>query len=857
MQQTYRIFLASSYELKADREQFEIFIARQNNLLKDKNVYLQVVLWEDIGGEVYQTHKQDHYNKELKSCDIFVMLYWSKVGKFTNIEFDRALGQFRFTDHNPKIYVFEKIAPLPKTQNDVDKDSLVAFKKKYADEGQFPIQYKDAEELTGLFKTNLDKLFADKYLLEGSNKHKNPAECLYTDGNSVPIGFIGRDDELKAIREKLNKGGSLMLINAEGGIGKTSLAAKYWEESLSDYKYNAWLFCEVGIIPALKKLAPKLDVDLAGLNEEQQTEAMKQALMPIANDTLLVLDNANTADDIKEFIKVFRGFGWHVLLTSRCHAVLEKEQELHIEHLPPFLAKELFEKNYKEETTEFDTLLDRLLAAIGYHTLLTEIFSKNLAELRDIGETLAKFLNDLETKGLYLEERSFNIRTDYTLNVHKIADHTDAIIEILYDFTALEESERYYLVNLALLPAVNYDLKFLAQLFDPATIINLKKILDSLFQKGWLGYAESSYRISPVIQKLVLQRNKDSLRQDSERLLINLGEKLDGDGTYLTNLSYSEAAYFARLVPVITKNLEVNPFKLLGQLNDRSGVYNLAVGNLFEAKSAIEKYREIAIAVDDEKGLSISYTRLGDVLLELGDLTNAVDFYEKGRDLNEMLNNRYLRDASYKHSLSISYERLGDIHVRLKNLEKALEFYERENELIGQLCNEYPESLSFRAASAIFYEKLGSVYIRLYEIEKALNYFQKFNESIGKLYKEHPSYVYYKNALAVSFERLGSTHFSLGDLVMAFDCFQKFNELKKQLYHEHPNNTDFKNGFAISHDNLGDVYNRNSEIKMAKHHYQKAMVLWEELVVTTPQIAEFQRCLTMIGKKLSDLADII
>src|ERR1700722_9664856 len=118
---TYRIFLASSFELKEDREQFELFVGRQNNLLKDRHVYLQTVLWEDIGAAVYPTQKQDHYNKELKTCDIFVMLYWSKVGKYTSIEFEMALAQFRYTETHPQIFLYEKTSPQPASQTKKDK----------------------------------------------------------------------------------------------------------------------------------------------------------------------------------------------------------------------------------------------------------------------------------------------------------------------------------------------------------------------------------------------------------------------------------------------------------------------------------------------------------------------------------------------------------------------------------------------------------------------------------------------------------------------------------------------------------------------------------------------------------------
>ena len=112
---------------------------------------------------------------------------------------------------------------------------------------QFSTTFENLDALENAFNKSIDALFNEGYLTHGE-----PAKLLYTDGHGVPATFIGRKDELEAIREKLDAGGTLLLINAEGGIGKTTLAAKYWEESLYKYKHNAWLFCENGIVESLK-----------------------------------------------------------------------------------------------------------------------------------------------------------------------------------------------------------------------------------------------------------------------------------------------------------------------------------------------------------------------------------------------------------------------------------------------------------------------------------------------------------------------------------------------------------------------------------------------------------------------------
>lgn len=100
-----KIFLASSSELASDRKAFEAFVDQQNKLLVDQQLLLELVMWEDFLDAMSQTRLQDEYNKALRSCDVFVMLYHTKVGKFTGEEFETAFGQFQETNR-PRIYTY-------------------------------------------------------------------------------------------------------------------------------------------------------------------------------------------------------------------------------------------------------------------------------------------------------------------------------------------------------------------------------------------------------------------------------------------------------------------------------------------------------------------------------------------------------------------------------------------------------------------------------------------------------------------------------------------------------------------------------------------------------------------------------
>src|SRR4249919_3953783 len=69
-----KIFLASSNELKPERQQFEIEIYRKCKSWFDKGIFLHLDIWEDLSTRLSLTGSQSEYNKFVKDADVFVFL---------------------------------------------------------------------------------------------------------------------------------------------------------------------------------------------------------------------------------------------------------------------------------------------------------------------------------------------------------------------------------------------------------------------------------------------------------------------------------------------------------------------------------------------------------------------------------------------------------------------------------------------------------------------------------------------------------------------------------------------------------------------------------------------------------------
>ena len=212
--------------------------------------------------------------------------------------------------------------------------------------------------------------------------------------------------------------------------------------------------------------------------------------------------------------------------------------EILLGHLDPKDAQALYLKEQHEETPEFDKLLDKLLKAIDYHTLLVEVFSKNLGRASARGIDLKTFMGKFESEGIVLERKAnTRLQTDYAFYINKQVATPNDILEALYDFSELNEDERHHLVKMALLPVDAYRQQFLAEMFEPEDETLFYETLDNLYRNGWIGGTYDSLRLSPVVQKLVLQKNQKTLWEDGKDLLKKLTALIkhegDKDNTYL------------------------------------------------------------------------------------------------------------------------------------------------------------------------------------------------------------------------------------------------------------------------------------------------------------------------------------
>jgi internalin A len=94
----------------------------------------------------------------VRASDVFISLFGTKAGKYTEQEFDAAFGQFT-ANGSPRIYTYFKETHVKASSaHREDLLSLWAFQDKLKELGHYPTDYENIEHLKLQFRTQLDKL---------------------------------------------------------------------------------------------------------------------------------------------------------------------------------------------------------------------------------------------------------------------------------------------------------------------------------------------------------------------------------------------------------------------------------------------------------------------------------------------------------------------------------------------------------------------------------------------------------------------------------------------------------------------------------------------------------------------------
>lgn len=337
----------------------------------------------------------------------------------------------------------------------------------------------------------------------------NEREFVVThNANIKPVSyFTGRETELQELRQRIEEGRKSVLMSGMGGIGKTHICRKLFEEYLNRHANEGnGPFQHIGYIEYNGDMGSSLQNCLKFKQQdspEQNQEAAWRELEYLASDgkILLFVDNVDKTIGEDCGLRRLKGIPGAVVLTSRQASFSDEFEPYRIGFLGMEQCKEIYEKirfrcsSKKVDLEEIEDLEYVIENLSGRHTITVELLA-HLARTKTW--PVRKLREKLEEKGFCLEFH----KDGEIVNIQKS-------YEVLYDLSGLTDTEQNILEAFSVFPYIPLPAETCNEwLLADAGVSENDDILMGLYQKGWLQFdvEQESYSMHPVFAQLIYEK---------------------------------------------------------------------------------------------------------------------------------------------------------------------------------------------------------------------------------------------------------------------------------------------------------------------------------------------------------------
>ena len=149
-----------------------------------------------------------------------------------------------------------------------------------------------------------------------------------------------------------------------------------------------------------------------------------------------------------------------------------------------------------------------------------------------------------------------------------------------------------------------------------------------------------------------------------------------------------------------------------------------------------------------QRDLSVAYIEIGDVRVEQGNLTEALQAYRDSLTIIERLAKADPGNAGWQRDLAVTYNKVGDVLVAQGNLTEALQTYRDSLTIAEHLAKADPSNAGWQRDLAVSYAKLASTHLEIGAAPEALIELRKGREIMAALVAIAPSNAHWKEDLA-------------------------------------------------------------------------------------------------------------
>jgi predicted negative regulator of RcsB-dependent stress response len=126
--------------------------------------------------------------------------------------------------------------------------------------------------------------------------------------------------------------------------------------------------------------------------------------------------------------------------------------------------------------------------------------------------------------------------------------------------------------------------------------------------------------------------------------------------------------------------------------------------------------------------LSVSYDRVGDVLVAQGNLADALKSFRGGLAIRDRVAMADPGNAGWQRDLSVSYDNIGDVLVAQGHLAEALKSFRGGLAIRERLAKVDPGNAGWHHDLSVSYDNVGDVLVAQGQLAEAL---KSFRDGLG------------------------------------------------------------------------------------------------------------------------------
>ena len=201
------VFLASSDELKNDRNSFHSLVASLDEIFEPRGYRIRCRRWEDFSAFCTGTRTQDDYNRIVRASDICICMFHRKAGEYTIEEFNQALDEYVKNQSHPKTFVYIRAL----IEGEMEDEALKQFKEDLFDRvGHYWCNYATDDAMKLHFVMQLERIIpsvsGNVSVTEGNHfKIENGVVSLY--GHKIAeldnLSFAAENPEYLSLKESI------------------------------------------------------------------------------------------------------------------------------------------------------------------------------------------------------------------------------------------------------------------------------------------------------------------------------------------------------------------------------------------------------------------------------------------------------------------------------------------------------------------------------------------------------------------------------------------------------------------------------------------------------------------------------